>query len=308
MRPFRFLAPIGDGLPGAAALVAEAREAESIGIDVLVRSDHLLEQYAPLPVLATVAAVTERVRVGTFVLNVDLRHPAVLAQELATLDVLSGGRLEIGMGAGWNEPEYDAIGIPYDRVPIRVARLAEAVDVLKGCFAGGPFSYAGEHFRITGHEGYPEPVQRPHPPLFLGGGGRRALTLAGRQADIVGLAPRPGDPRSMTAAATEEKIGWVRDAAGDRFAGLEFNAYPSGGPMVVTNDARGEAGRRADRIRQQSGVELTVTEVLESPHVFIGSVQGLTDKCLELRERFGISSIMLDDPRAAAGVIDKLRS
>ena len=229
MRPFRFLAPIGDGVVDARTLVADARRAEDIGIDVLVRSDHLLEQHGPLTVLATVAAATERVRLGTFVLNVDLRHPAVVAQELASLDVLSGGRLEVAMGAGWNQPEYAAIGLPFDPVPTRVARLAEAVTVLKGCFADGPFSYAGQHYRITDHDGYPKPVQRPHPPLFLGGGGRRTLRLAGREADIVGLAPRPGDPRSMTAAATEEKIGWVREAAGERFDVLELNAYPSGG-------------------------------------------------------------------------------
>ena len=307
MRPFRFLAPIGDGLVDARTLVADARRAEDIGIDVLVRSDHLLEQYAPLPVLATVAAATERVRIGTFVLNVDLRHPAVLAQELASLDVLSGGRLEVAMGAGWNQPEYAAIGIPFDPVPTRVSRLAEAVAVVKGCFADGPFSYAGEHYRITDHDGYPKPVQRPHPPLFLGGGGRRTLRLAGREADIVGLAPRPGDPRSMTAAATEEKIRWIREAAGERFDALELNAYPSGGPVVVTDDARAEAARRADLIRRQSGVELTVDEVLESPHVFIGSVDGLAEKCRELRERFGITSIMIDDYDAAAAVIERLR-
>jgi probable F420-dependent oxidoreductase len=307
MRPFRFLAPIGDGLVDPRTLVADARRAEAIGIDVLVRSDHLLEQYGPLAGLATVAAATERVRIGTFVLNVDLRHPAVLAQELASLDVLSSGRLEVAMGAGWNEPEYTAIGLSFDPVPVRVARLTEAVAVLKGCFADGPFSYAGEHYRITGHDGYPKPAQRPHPPLFLGGGGRRMLRLAAREADIVGLAPRPGDPRSMTAAATEEKIEWVRQAAGDRFDALEFNAYPSGGPVVVTNDARGEAARRAELIRRQSGVELTVDEVLESPHVYIGSVDGLVEKCRELRERFGITSVMLDDYDAAEAVIERLR-
>jgi probable F420-dependent oxidoreductase len=312
MRPFRFLGPIGDGISDARTLAAEAKQAEAIGLDVLVRSDHLLQQHAPLPVLATVAAVTDRVRLGTFVLNVDLRHPAVLAQELASLDVLSGGRLEIGMGAGWNRPEYDAVGIPYDPVPIRVARLAEAVRILKGCFAEGPFSFAGEHFAITDHDGFPKPVQQPHPPLFLGGGGRKALTLAGQQADIIGLAPRPlksgaTDPRSMTVAATEEKIGWVREAAGDRFDQLELNAYPSGGPVVITDDARGVAGHRADRLRRLSGIDITVEEVLESPHVFIGSVAGLAEKCVELRARFGISSIMLDDPQAAAGVIERLR-
>lgn len=302
MRPFRFLGPIGDGAGGAVdarALAAEARKAESIGIDVLIRSDHLLAQHAPLPVLAAVAAVTEHVRLATFVLNVDLRHPAVLAQELASIDVISGGRLEIGMGAGWNEPEYRAIGIPYDPVPVRVARLTEAVAILKGCFGPGPFSYQGEHFTITDHDGYPKPAQRP--PLFLGGGGKRALSLAGREADIVGLAPRPNDPRSFTAAGTAEKIGWVREAAGDRFGTLEFNAYPSGGPVVITDDAYGVAAERAQRLG------LTVSEVLDSPHIYIGSVAGLTEKILGLRERFGISSIMLDDYEAAAAVIARLK-
>lgn len=300
MRPFRFLAPVGDGLPDARTLVAEARRAEAIGIDVLVRSDHVLDQHAALPVLATVAAVTERVRIGTFVLNVDLRHPAVLAQELASLDVLSGGRLEIGMGAGWNRPEYDALGIPYDPVPTRVSRLAEAVAVLKGCLGPEPFSFAGAHYRVTGHDGHPKPVQAPHPPLLLGGGGRRSLTLAAREADIVGLAPRPGDPASYTATATEEKVGWVRAAAGDRFAELELNAYPSGGPVVLTDDARSVAAERAHRMG------LSVEEVLESPHVFVGSVDALAEKCLQLRERFGITSITLDDPVAAEAVISRL--
>lgn len=301
MRPFRFLGPIGDGIVDARELAAEARKAESIGIDVLIRSDHLLEQHAPLPVLAAVAATTEHVRVATFVLNVDLRHPAVLAQELASIDVISGGRLEIGMGAGWNQPEYAAIGLSYDPVPVRVDRLAEAVAVLKGCFGAEPFSYEGKTFTITDHDGYPKPVQRPHPPLFLGGGGKRMLGLAAREADIVGLAPRPGDARSYTAAGTAEKIGWIKEAAGDRFDALEFNAYPSGGPMVVTNDARGEAAARAQALG------LTVEEVLDSPHVYIGSVAGLTEKILGLRERFGISSIMLDDYEAAAPIIEALK-
>lgn len=306
VRPFRFLAAAPYGAVDARELTETARRAEAAGFSSLVLPDHLLEQHAPIPLLATVAAVTERIRLGTFVLNVDLRHPAVLAQDLASLDVLSGGRLEIGVGAGWNRPEYAAIGIPYDPVPTRVARLAEAVRVLKGCFADGPFSHAGEHYTITGHDGQPKPVQRPHPPLMIGGGGRRTLTLAGREADIVGLAPRPGDPRSFSLAATEEKIRWVRTAAADRFDSLELNVYPSGGPVVITDDARGEAGRRADRFRQHSGVELTVEEVLASPHVFVGSVAGLTEKLLGLRERFGISSVMLDDVASTAPIVEAL--
>jgi probable F420-dependent oxidoreductase len=315
MAPFRFLGLAANGIVNAGELAGTARRAESIGYSALVLPDHLIAQHAPVPVLATVAAVTERLRVGTFVSNVDLRHPAVLAQDFASLDVLSGGRVQIGLGAGWNRPEYDAIGLRFDRPAIRTARLAEAITVLRGCFAEGPFSFAGEHYTITEHDGLPKPVQRPHPPLFIGGGGRRTLTLAAQQADIVGLAPRllPGDqirpavdPRSLTAAATEEKVGWIRAAAGDRFADLELNCYPSGGPTLVTDNARPEAQRCADRLREQSGIDVTAEEILESPHVFIGSIQGLTEKFVELRDRFGISSFMVDDIDAVAPIVESL--
>jgi probable F420-dependent oxidoreductase len=312
MRPFRFLTTI-DGYPSLAELTAFARKAEAVGCSVFVLPDHLVEQYAVIPVLSMVAATTERLRVGGFVLNAGLRHPAVLAQDLATLDVLSGGRVEIALGAGWNKPEYDAIGIPFEPTGVRIQRLTEAVAILKGCFADGPFSFAGEHYTITGHDGVPKPAQRPQPPIFLGGGGKRLLTLAGREAQIVGLAPRlvQGDrPRvdawSLTAAATEEKIGWIREAAGERFGDLELNTYATGGPTVITDDPRAEARRRADRIREQTGVELTVEEILDSPHMFIGSVKDLTRKFTDLRERFGISSFLIDDLDALAPVVKEL--
>ena len=312
MRPFRFLATAG-GHPGFAELTSLARKAEAIGCSTFVLPDHLIGQHAALPVLAAVAAATEQLRVGTFVLNVGLRHPAVLAQDLATLDVLSGGRLEIGVGAGWNKPEHDAIGISFEPTGTRIKRLTEAIAILKGCFAEGPFSFSGEYYTITGHDGVPKPVQHPHPPIFLGGGGKRLLTLAARQAQIVGLAPRlvPDnpprlDPRSLTATATEEKIGWIREAAGDRFGDLELNTYPSGGPTVVTGDPRAEARRRADRIAEQTGVELTVEEILDSPHVFIGSTKDLARKFADLRERFGISSFLIDDLDTLAPVVQEL--
>lgn len=311
MRPFRFLASTNENL-GVAELISLARKAEAIGCAAFVWPDHLLE-HAPVPLLATIAAATERLRVGTFVLNTCLRHPAVLAQDLATLDALSGGCLEIGIGAGWNKPEYDAIGIPFEPVGVRIKRLTEAVAILKGCFTEGPFSFSGEYYSIADYEAKPKPAQRPYPPLFLGGGGKRLLTLAAREAQIVGLAPRlvQGDrprldPWSMTAAATEEKIGWIREAAGDRFDDLELNTYPSSGPTVVTDDPRGAARRRVERIREQTGVELTVEEVLDSPHVFIGSVGDLTRKFVDLRERFGISSFLVDDLDALAPVAEQL--
>jgi probable F420-dependent oxidoreductase len=312
MRPFRFLATVNENL-GFAELTSLVRKAEAVGCSTFVLPDHLIGQYAAMPVLAMVAAATERLRVGTFVLNVCLRHPAVLAQDLATLDALSGGRLEIGLGAGWNKPEHEAIGIPFEPVGVRIKRLTEAIAILKGCFAEGPFSFSGEHYTITHHDGVPKPSQRPHPPIFLGGGGKRLLTLAAREAQIVGLAPRivQGDrPRvdawSLTAAATEEKIGWIRQAAGDRFGELELNTYATGGPTVVTDHPRAEARLRADRIREQTGVELTVEEVLDSPHVFIGSAKDLTRKFVELRERFGISSFLIDDLDALTPLVEEL--
>ncbi len=278
---------------------------------MLVIPDHLIDQLGPIPALATAATATERLRIGTFVFNNDLRHPAVLAQDLASLDVLSGGRLEIGIGAGWNEPEYRAIGLPFDPVGTRVARLAESIAVLKGSFGPGSFSFVGEHYTITDFDGRPKPIQRPHPPFFVGGGGRRLLSLAGREAQIVGLAPRilpgpRGDPLSITIAATEEKIGWVREAAGDRFEQLELNTYPSVSPIIVTDHARREVAKLARRLAARTGIEVSPDELLESPHIFIGSIEQLAHKFRSLRERLGISSIMVGTLDELPGLVERL--
>ena len=310
MKPFRFLAEARAVATGR-ELAETARRAEAIGIDTLVIPDHLIEQLAPIPAMATIAAATERLRIAGFVLNNDLRHPAVLAQDLATLDVLSEGRLDVAIGAGWNRPEYDAIGLPFDRAPVRQSRLAEAIAVLKGCFADGPFSYAGAHYTITDHDAHPKPAQRPHPPFLIGGGGRRTLTLAGREAQIVGLAPRilpngTGDPASVTIAATGEKIGWAREAAGDRADALELNVYPSMTGISVTDHARKEADELADRLHARSGVAVTADELLESPHIFIGSVDGLVEKFKRLRDDLGISSIMVGEVHELVPVVERL--
>lgn len=219
--PFTFLADAFD-VSSARELGERARTAEDLGVTTFVLPDHLVAQPAPVPYLAAVAALTERIRISAFVHNNDLRHPAVLAQELATLDALSEGRLDVAVGAGWNESEYAAIGLPFDPIRVRQARLAEAVTVLKGCFGAGPFSFAGQHYTITDYDAQPKPVQQPHPPFFIGGGGRATLELAAREAQTIGLAPRIlrgglPDPRSFTWAATKEKIDWVREAAGERF-------------------------------------------------------------------------------------------
>lgn len=310
MRTFRFLADaraVADG----ATLAATARRAESIGFAMLVIPDHLIDQLAPVPAMAVIAAATEHLRIGAFVLNNDLRHPAVLAQELASLDVLSNGRLEIAIGAGWNKPEYDAIGLSFDPVRTRVARMKEAVAVLKGCFGDKPFSFAGEHYTITDLDGRPKTVQRPHPPFLIGGGGRGTLEFAAREADTVGLAPRilpgvKGDPRSITLAATAEKIGWVREAAGDRFDQLEFNIYPSMSPIIVTDHARPAAEALAARLEARTGIAVSPDDLLASPHIFIGSINGLAEKLIGLREELGISSVMVGELDELAPLVERL--
>ena len=310
MRPFTFIADALDA-EDAQTLTQRARHAESIGVTTFAVPDHLVPMPAPIPYLSTVAAVTERLRLTAFVHNNDLRHPAVLAKDLATLDRYSGGRLDVAIGAGWNKPEYDAIGLPFDPVGTRVARLAEAVTVLKGCFGDGPFSFDGEHYTITEYDAYPKPVQKPHPPIFIGGGGRRTLTLAGREANIVGLAPRilgeqRADPHSITWAATEEKLAWVREAAGERFGELEFNVYPSQWPITLTDDLHGEARKVIDRMRDRTGIELSEDEVIASPHIFIGSIERFVEKFQELRARLGISSFMVGSLDELGPVVERL--
>jgi probable F420-dependent oxidoreductase len=310
MKPFQFLADAFEAT-SARELGERARAAEAMGVTTFVLPDHLVPQLAPIPYLATVAALTERMRISAFVHNNDLRHPAVLAQDLATLDVLSHGRLDVAIGAGWNEPEYRAIGIPFDPIGVRQARLAEAIAVLKGCFGEGPFSFSGDHYTITDYDAYPKPVQEPHPPLFIGGGGRRTLELAAREAQIVGLAPRilpsgRSDPQSITIAGTAEKIDWVRAAAGDRFESLELNVYPSGTPLSVTDHALSEAKEVAARLAGRTAVNLTPEEILESPHVFVGSLASLEAKFVRQREELGISSIMVGDLGPLDSIVEHL--
>lgn len=308
--PFRFLAD-ARGIATIRELTETARRAEAIGIDTLVIPDHLIPQLAPVPAMAVIAAVSDRLRVGAFVLNNDLRHPAVLAQDLASLDVLSEGRLDVAIGAGWNRSEYQAIGLAFDPTPVRQARLAEAVAVLKGCFADGPFSFAGEHYTITELDAYPKPVQKPHPPFLIGGGGRRTLTLAAREAQIVGLAPRilPGgapDPTSITFEGTREKIGWVREAAGERFASLELNVYPSMTGISITDAPLREAAEVSERLAQRSGLTVPPEDLLDSPHIFVNTVDGFVAKFTRLRDELGITSIMVGAVGELDAVVERL--
>ena len=314
-KPFQFLADARE-IVGGPELAARARYAESVGYHELVVPDHLIPQLGPIAAMAWIAAATTRLRIGAFVHNNDLRHPVVLAQELGSLDVLSEGRLDVAIGAGWNKPEYDAIGLPFDPTPVRQARLIEAIAVLKGAFGDTPeggFSFAGEHYTISGLDGQPKPVQRPHPPFLIGGGGRKTVELAAREAQIVGLAPRilpgqRGEPKSVTVAGTAEKIEWVRQAAPERFDDLVFNVYPTLTGISVTDRATSEARDVVAAIAGRTGVELTVEELLESPHIFIGTIDELERKLVRVREELGISSFMVGvaGTAEAAGPLDPL--
>jgi probable F420-dependent oxidoreductase len=313
VRPFRFLVEAGHVVDGR-TLREQARRAEGLGYSCVIAADHLTGQLSPLPVLATIAATTT-LRIGTFVLNNDLRHPAVLAAELATLDVLSEGRLEVGLGAGWNRTEYEQAGIAWDPVGTRIERLEESVVVLKGLFGAGPFSFSGHHYEINALDGQPKPVQRPGPPLMIGGGGPRVLGLAARHADIVNFGPRqPHDGKVDVASyllpALEEQVGWVREAAGSRFDALELCTFASWtiGKPVITDRVLPLAEDQAAAVRERTGYPLTAQDLIGSPHSYIGSVDFLADKLRGLRARLGISCFQLDgiDTFAMAPLVERL--
>ena len=311
MRPFRFAA--GIRTPGTSTeFIHEVQEIERAGYDALVLSDHLVDQFAPLSALGLAAGVTSRLGLGTFVFNNDLRHPVVLAQELATLDRLSDGRLLVGIGAGWNVPEYESIGISYDAGTIRIDRLAEAITIIKGVFADGPLDFQGRYYCAKGLADLPRPLQRPHPPFLLGGGSPKLLRLAAREAQIAGIAPRvladgTADIQGCTLAGSARKIALIRDAAGDRFQSLDINSYPSLGAKL-TDSSRSAAREVGSRLGNRYGVDLSEEDVLDSPHVFIGSVDSLVEKFQRLRETLSINHIMVGaDWQEFAPIVERLR-
>ena len=228
------------------------RKIESMGFASLLVSDHLGDQLALIPALAAAVDATTSIRVGALVACNDFRHPVMYAKELASLDLLSNGRIDWGIGAGWLASEYEKAGIPFDRPGVRVDRLQEAVLVMKGCFGDAPVTFEGSHYRVRDLVGTPKPVQRPHPPLLLAAASRRLLSFAAREADIIGIAPsitakQLGDhaPRQSVEAAVHEQIEWIRTAAGDRGEHLELNMVAF--PLAVTDDAARAAAELAPR-------------------------------------------------------------
>ncbi len=290
-RPFRFTLQ-ASRLPHPDALRPLARKAEDLGIAVLTVADHIDDQLAPIAALMAAADATTTLRVGSLVFANDYRHPVVLAKEAATVDVLSGGRLEFGLGAGWMAHDYHAAGIHMDRPGVRIERMEEALDVIRAMWSDGPVEFKGEHYQVSGLEGQPKPAQLPHPPIVIGGGGHRVLALAGRHADIIGLNPALGagviDEHagpSATAESTEEKLRVIRDAAGERFDQIELQTRIH--LAIVTDDPGAMYDLFAD------GFGLTPDQARHSPHALCGTVEQIVDDLVERRERFGISTIGL---------------
>ena len=292
-RSFRF--SIQASAPRPAAEWRElGRRAEDLGYSALSVSDHLEAEMAPLIALAVTAEATHDLRLTTLVLGNDFRHPLFLAKQAATLDLLSDGRLELGLGAGWKTTDYDQSGLTLDPPGVRIARLAESVEILKRCFAEGSFDFDGEHYTVSGHDGQPSCIQSPHPPFLLAGGGRKMLSLAAREADIVGLNANMAagviDERagaSATVEATDKKLGWIRDAAGDRFEDIELQTRVH--MSQITDDPIGLAELMAPALG------LDAEAALASPHVLAGSTGHCVETLLAWRERWGLTYIGLNE-------------
>lgn len=283
-RPFRF-GVMAARARSSAEWTETAKKAEDLGYSALLMPDHFGDQLAPIAALATAAAVTETLRVGTLVFANDFRHPAYLAKEMTTLDLLSEGRLEVGMGAGWMTTDYEATGMTHDRAGIRIDRMIEGIKVLRGLWGEEAFSFEGDHYTISEMNGLPKPVQAGGPPIIVGGGGKRVLSTAARMADIVGVNPNVGEGvvgpeavKSMSADATEEKLGWVRDAAGDRFDDLEISILKF--VTIVTDDRDGAAEKVG------GGMGMDAATILASPHTLVGSAEQIAEELIEQRERW----------------------
>jgi probable F420-dependent oxidoreductase len=312
MRPFQFMIGSRDAVDGP-RIAERARWAEGIGATHVCVHDHLENQHAPIPLLTAVAMASDRLGLVPLVFNNDLRHPAVLAQELASLDIISGGRVVVGIGAGWNEAEYRATGIPFDRPGTRIERMTEAIAVIRGLIAVGPFSFAGQHYTISAMDGQPKPIQQPHPPFLVGGTRERVLRLATREGDIVGLDLRQRGEAILDAfeARTDIRVGWIREEAGDRFEQLDLNVLRLLGTITVTHEPLKAAAEVARRYTSWTGIDISAHDVLESPFSLVGSLPDLVDKLRRLRHRWGINSFLVgwfDEPelRDLAPVIEQL--
>jgi probable F420-dependent oxidoreductase len=290
-RPFRFGVQVAAPYD-AKGWVELARRVEDLGYSTLTIPDHFTQQLAPVPALMAAADATTRLRIGALVFDNDYKHPVVLAKELATMDVLSDGRVEIGLGAGWMASDYESSGIAYDPPGVRIDRFEEGIAVIKGALADGPFSFTGKHYTVSNYDGEPLPVQRPHPPLLIGGGGRRVLSIAAREADIVGINGTltagtigPEALATMTHETVADRIGVVRAEAGDRLGDIELNIRAFF--VSVTEDAATVVDNMAAWVKVEPSL------IAASPFALIGTVNEITETLLRRREELSFSYVIV---------------
>jgi probable F420-dependent oxidoreductase len=293
MKPFRFGVQVPQ-VGTAAEWRDKARKLEDLGYSTLFMPDHFGPELAPLPAIAMAAAYTTTLRIGSLVFDNDYKHPAILAKEAATIDLLSDGRLEFGLGAGWMRTDYDQLGLPYDSPAVRVDRFEEALHIVKQCFAGEQFTYHGEHYRITDYTPSPKPVQRPRPQLLIGGGGKRVLSIAAREADIVGINPnlRAGEigidaAKDSLREQTDLKVQWIRVAAGARIDDIEIQMR-----FFVTS-VRPDRMKLAEALASSLGV--SPEEALESGAALVGTEDEITEQLYRRREEWGLSYVVIGD-------------
>ena len=287
---------------------AKAQRAEAAGFDTLLVADHLVDGvFSSLAALVAAAEATERLRVGTLVLDNDFRHPVLLAREAAVVDLLTDGRLELGIGAGHMKWEYDQAGLTFDPPAVRVARMTEAVEIIRRLLDGEEVTFAGDHYRVNGHRCYPRPSG--HIPLFVGGNGRRVLSCAARFADIIGFTgfsqvegARDVNPTHFTDAGLAAQVDWVRASAGQRFDQLELSTLIQG--ITITGDRRGVAAEVQPLVPA-----LSVDDVLQSPYSLIGTQQEIADQLRHHREHLGITyiTVLEKDLDTMAEIIGLLR-
>ncbi|HKY13950.1 MAG TPA: TIGR03621 family F420-dependent LLM class oxidoreductase [Microthrixaceae bacterium] len=298
-RPFRFGVDLQAPLPDR-TWADSARDVEDLGYSTLFVPDHFDEGLGPIAAMSVAAAVTSELRIGTLVLDCDYRHPAVLAREIATIDQISGGRIELGLGAGWKTSDYTTAGIPMDPPKVRVDRMIEHVEVLKGCFRGEAFDFDGDHYRIDGLVGTPTPARPGGPPLLIGGGGRRVLSYAARVADIVGVnaSVHSGAWDAETVRGTlpervDERLEWVRAAAGDRFDDIELNSWLAA--VEVTDEPETLVLALAEMFGL---VDADPKELLDSPFNLLGPLSVLGERLIKRRDRWGLSYVVLPGTQA----------
>jgi probable F420-dependent oxidoreductase len=291
--------------PGRDEWVELARRIEDLGFSVLTVPDHLIDGcVAPFSALGVAAEATSTLRLGTLVLNNDLRHPALVAREALALDALSGGRFELGIGAGspMSAPEHESVGLRFDGGATRVARLAEAVDLLDGLLRGEDVTFRGEHYRLAGHRAWPPPVQAPRPPIVVGGNGRRVMRLAAARADAVSLSGIGSTGFSPSPESVDERVGMLRGAAGSRDVELQALVQR----VVITDDVRGAAERARGHLPHLP--TLSVDDILGSPYLLIGTVDSICEEILVARDRWGFSyfSVFQDAIDAVAPIVSRL--